>query len=128
MKHVDKELLREVRAFAKNDGTKETFRPIRLKLKECRKALSTPQVMYNFGETICEHGRAAVAILLACTLIERYERLDGHYAWWAREILDAAKLPERYYKRGEISIIDDLHPTRIFEYAGEFFKLTSEEY
>ena len=28
MKHVDRELLREVRAFAKNDGTKEQFRPI----------------------------------------------------------------------------------------------------
>lgn len=128
MKHVDKELLREVRAFAKNDGTIETFSPVRRKLRECRKALSTPEIKYHFDEMICEYGRAAVAILLACTLVERYERLDGHYAWWAREILDAAKMPERYYKPDENSIIDDLHPNRIFEYAGDFFKLTSEEY
>lgn len=127
MKHVDRELLREVRAFANNDGTKEQFRPIRLKLDECRKALSTPEVMYNFDDTLCKYGRAAVAILLACTLAERYDRLEGHNAWWAHEVLDAAKLPLRY-RPEEHSIIDDLHPTRIFEYAGEFFKLTSEEY
>ena len=126
MKHVDRELLREVRAFAKNDGTKEQFRPIRLKLEECRKALSTPEVMYNFDDTLCKHGRAAVAILLACTLIEREYRLDGHYAWWARDVLDAAKLPLGY-RPEEHSIIDDLHPTRIFEYAGELLRLTSEE-
>lgn len=126
MKHVDRELLREVRAFAKNDGTKEQFRPIRLKLDECRKALSTPEVLYSFDDVLRIHGRAAVAILLACTLIEREWRLDGHYAWWAHEVLDAAKLPARY-KPEEHSIIDDLHPTRIFEYAKDFFRLTSEE-
>lgn len=126
MKHVERELLREVRAFAKNDGTKETFRPIRIKLDECRKALSTPEVMYNFDETLREHGRAAVSIILAGTLIERGDRLDHYKEWWAREVLDAAKLPMRY-RPEEHSIIDDLHPTRIFEYAGEFFKLTTEE-
>lgn len=127
MKHVDHELLREVRTFAKNDGTREQFRPIRLKLEECLLALSMPEVMYNFDDTLRKHGRAAVAILLACTLAERYDRLEGHNAWWAREVLDAAKLPQRY-RPEDYSIIDNLHPTRIFEYAGEFFKLTSEEY
>lgn len=48
MKHVDRELLREVRTITKHDGTREQFKPIRLKLEECRKAFSAPEVMYKF--------------------------------------------------------------------------------
>ncbi len=127
MSHVDSYLLREVRAYAKTNGTYEAFKPIRRKLNECIKTLSTPEVMYRFNEFISAHGRAAVAIAIACTLIGRYRRLDGHYSEWAREILNAAQLPPQYYKPEEHTIIDGLNPTRIFEYAGEFLRLTSAD-
>lgn len=122
---VDRELLREVRAFTRNDGTRETLRPIRMKLRECREALSTPEIMNTFDDVLCKHGRPAVAIILAYTLVDRAWRLDNHIAWWAWEVIKAAQLPKN--DPSGWAIIDDLHPTRIFEYAGEFFKMTMEE-
>lgn len=124
MNAVDKELLREIRAYTRFDGKRETFRPIRKQLDACRKDLSTPGVMYKFDDLLLAHGRAPIAILLACTLRERSWRLDGHYLWWADFVLSNAALPS-WYKPEDHSIIDDLHPTRIFEYAGEFLRLTS---
>ncbi len=121
---VDRALIREVRAFTKNDGTRPTRRVIRQKLAQCRDAMSVPGIRSTFFAVAKEHDRAAVALILAYTLIYRARELGKWKFGWAQEILEATNLPG--LDPADFAIHDGLDASRICEYAGCFIRMSEE--
>lgn len=123
---LDREFAREVRKVANGDGSREAKFDFIKKVKETRKKLSTPEVRRTFGECIKEYGRVPVAICVAATIIERRDRLGTHAVRWATSVLEL--WTNKPFSGISFAYINDnLHPTRIEEYAGEFIRLTTEE-
>ena len=123
---LDGDFVREVRKKANGDGSREARFAFIKEVKEARKKLSTPEVRRTFGECIKEYGRVPVAICVAATIIERRDRLETRTVRWATSVL------ELWTNKPFSGIVfahihDNLHPTRIEEYAGEFIRLTTEE-
>ena len=116
---LDGDFVREVRKKANGDGSREARFAFIKEVKEARKKLSTPEVRRTFGECIKEYGRVPVAICVGATIIERTVR-------WATSVLELWT-NKPYSGIAFAHINDNLHPTRIEEYAGEFIRLTTEE-
>ena len=123
---LDRTLVKEIKKLVGVSGTREERFDAMKKIEAARVELSTTEVMRTFHDCLKHHGRAAVAICVASTLYEMCERIDTNYLSWAMAVL------ELWPNRGKTFIsrarIDDgLHPTRIYEYAGDFIRLTSED-
>ena len=121
---LDRTLAKEIKAL-NGDGSREARFDTLRRVEAARKDLSTPEVRDRFNDCIRKHGRAVVAICVAATLYTRRERLDRWGLKWALEALEC------WTNRGQSfvdrSYIDDqLHPTRICEYAGSFIRATTE--
>jgi len=122
---LDRTLAREIKAL-NGDGSREArFETLR-KVRAAKAALSTPKVRDEFGACLREHGRAVTALCVASTLYTRSERIDRWGLRWALAVLElwtnrAASFTDVAY------ICDQLHPTRICEYAESFIRLTTEE-
>lgn len=122
---LDETLAREIKAL-NGDGSRFARFETLQKVKAARAALSTTEVRDKFTDCLRTHGRAITALCVASTLYTRRERLDGWGLRWALAVLEhwTNKMPSFI----DIASIDDqLHPTRICEYAGDFIMVTTEE-
>ena len=122
---LDRTFIQEIKKDANSDGSREARFAFLKKADAAAKKLSTPNVMRSFDDILREHGRVAVGLCVAVTVWERRDRLDRRTVLWAMETL------KRWTNRpGDILrlyIHDNLHPSRIEEYAGSLIKLTTEE-
>lgn len=121
---LDRSFARELRTETNGDGSREAKFAFMRKVKEVREALSTPDVMTNFSDSFKLHGRAPVAICLAETLIERQDRISDRSYIWATEVMKLYKNAPS--DKSFAYINDNLHPSRIEEYAGSFIRMTTE--
>lgn len=122
---LDRTFAREVKRAANGDGSREARFAFLNPAKEAARKLSTPNVRREFDGILREYGRAVVGLCLAVTIWERRDRLERRTVRWAEEVL---KLwTNRPPDIRTLYIGDNLHPSRIEEYAGSFIKLTTEE-
>lgn len=120
---LDRLLAKEIKE-ANGDGTRATRFPflneVRAVIDEC----STVKVYEVFPECFKRHSRAAIAVAVALTISRRRDRLNAAPVRWADEVL---KLwTNRPMSLDYMSFADNLHPSRIEEYAGEFIRVTTE--
>ena len=122
---LDETFAREVKKAANGDGSREARLAFLYPAKEAAQKLSTPNVMNDFDDILREYGRAAVALCVAVTAWECRSWLKERTVRWAKEVL---KLwTNRPRDTLCLFINDNLHPSRIEEYAGSFISLTIEE-
>lgn len=122
---IDRTFAREVKKAANGNGSREARFAFLNPAKEAARKLSTPNVMREFDDILREYGRATVGLCVAVTVWERRDRLESRTARWAQEVL---KLwTNRPPDIRCLYIGDNLHPTRIEEYAGSLIRLTTEE-
>lgn len=122
---LDRTFVREVKKTANGDGSREARFAFLNPAKEAARKMSTPEVMREFNDILKEYGRAIVGLCVAVTVLERRDRLNDSTVLWAMEVL---KLwTNRPRDTLYLCIHDNLHPSRIEEYAGSFIKLTTEE-
>lgn len=122
---LDRTLEKEIKRL-NGDGSREARFDTIKKLRAAMNDLSTPKVMYTFNDCLRAHGRAAVSVCVAATLYERRERIDRWGLSWAKAVL--ALWTNRTPSMVEsICIRDQLHPTRICDYANSLIKLTTQE-
>ena len=123
---LDKEFAKEIKHVANGDGSREARFAFLKKARAAAKDLSTTEAAKRFDAAIKEHGRAVVGIVTADTIIARADRLNSDNVAWAREVLKLyTNRPTDFLS---LHINDNLHPTRIEEYAGKFIRLTTEEF
>ena len=120
---IDRELAKEIKK-ANGDGGREAKFAFLNQVRAVCKTCSTPNVRQVFDGCFKEYGRAAVAVCVAATIIARADRLDPCNVRWARDVLQY--WTNRPAHLDTIVIDDNLHPSRIEEYAGAFIKLTTE--
>ena len=75
-----------------------------------------------FNRTMLQYPRTVPACCIAATIWLRDGTSQGAKEW-ARDVLDAWNASESYKQRAYID--DNLHPSRIEEYAGSFIRCTS---
>ena len=122
---VDRTFSRELSKLANGDGSREAKFDFLTKARAARKALSTPEVMRGaFDDAVKEYGRVAVGVCLAVTIWERRDRLTDRAVQWARAVLEV--WTNRPANMLTVYIDDNIHPTKIEVYAGEFMRLTTE--
>ena len=122
---LDRTFAREVKRAANGDGSREVRFAFLNPAKEAARKLSTPNVMREFDGILREYGRATVGLCVAVTVWERRDRLESRTVRWAIEVLEL--WTNRPPDTRCLYIGDNLHPSRIEEYAGSFIKLTTEE-
>ncbi len=122
---LDRTFAREVKKAANGDGSREARFAFLNPAKEAARKLSTPNVMREFDGILREYGRATVGLCVAVTVWERRDRLESRTVRWAIEVLEL--WTNRPPDTRCLYIGDNLHPSRIEEYAGSFIKLTTEE-
>lgn len=121
---IDRLLASEIKK-ANGDGTRATRFPflneVRAVIDEC----STTKVREVFPECLRRHSRASVAVAVALTIYRRRDAVSYKSLRWAEAIL---KLwVNRPSTLDGMCFDDNLHPSRIEEYAGSFIKLTTEQ-
>lgn len=122
---LDRTFSRELSKLANGDGSREEKFDFLTKARAARKALSTPEVMRGaFDDAVKEYGRVAVGVCLAVTIWERRDRLTDRAVQWARAVLEV--WTNRPVNMLTVYIDDNIHPTKIEVYAGEFMRLTTE--
>lgn len=114
---------REVKKI-NGDGSREARFTFLNPARAAAKELSTPNVANIYGECIKKYGRVTVAICTAATIAERRDRLEFNTLQWANEVLKLWN--NRPSDISCVAIRDNLHPTRIEEYARELIKITTE--
>lgn len=122
---LDRTFARGVKKAANGDGSREARFAFLNPAKEAARKLSTPNVMREFDGILREYGRATVGLCVAVTVWERRDRLESRTVRWAIEVLEL--WTNRPPDTRCLYIGDNLHPSRIEEYAGSFIKLTTEE-
>lgn len=118
---IDRTLAAEIKK-ANGDGSREAKFDFLHKIIAVKNELSTPDVMQRFNDCFKSHSRAAIAVCLAATIQSRRDRLDPETVEWADAVMKLWTNRPRSVDR--VVIEDNLHPTRIEEYAGEFIRLT----
>lgn len=122
---LDRTFVREIRRDANGDGSREARVAFLRLAGEAAQKLSTPDVMREFNNILREYGRAVVGLCVAVTVWERRDRLFRKTVRWAREVLNLwTNKPSNLLR---LYIRDNLHPSRIEEYAGSLIKMTTEE-
>lgn len=120
---LDRELAKEIRK-ANGDGSREAKFKLLGMVRAAREDLSSADVLDHFGEIVEKHGRVPVAICVGVTAVMREERLNRWIVEWGKEVLDL--WVNRPHDTSLALIDDNLHPSRIEEYAGRFVRVTSE--
>lgn len=122
---LDRTFAREIKKTANGDGSREARFAFLSPAREAAKKLSTPNVKREFDDILREYGRATVGLCVAVTVWERRDRLESRTARWAMEVLKLwTNRPSDILC---LYICDNLHPSRIEEYAGSLIRLTTEE-
>lgn len=122
---LDRTFAREIEKAANGDGSREARFAFLNPAREAAKKLSTPNVRREFDNTLREYGRATVGLCVAVTVWERRDRLESRTVRWAMEVLKLWTNRPRDILC--LYIYDNLHPSRIEEYAGSLIRLTTEE-
>ena len=128
MKTLDRTLVKEINA-ANGDESREAKFLLLHKIHKAVEDMSTPDIAERFDEMLVKHGRAVTAICIAATLWTRKERLElgGWELMWATKVLELwTTKPKSETGIGHACIDDQLHPTRILEYAASFMKCTTD--
>ena len=128
MKTLDRTLAKEIKA-ANGDESREAKFALLHKIHKAVKDMSMPDIAERFDEMPARHGRAVTAICIAATLWMRKERLElgGWELMWATKVLELwTTKPKSETGVGHACIDDQLHPTRILEYAASFMECTTE--
>lgn len=116
---MDKSLVREIKAAEKSHRGQTAFL---VQIRRAAKELSTPDIMDGelLKKCINKYGRAVIVCLLASTIMDRADRLHDDTVRWAEDVYRV------WLYRGydTPTIADNLHPSRIEEYAGWFLQLT----
>jgi hypothetical protein len=121
---IDRLLSNEIKK-ANGDGTRATRFPFLNEIRDVINECSTTKVREAFPECLRRHSRASVAVAVALTICRRRDMLSYKSVMWAEAIL---KLwTNRPSTLDGMCFDDNLHPSRIEEYAGSFIKLTSEQ-
>ena len=124
---LDRELTREIRKLV-GDGSRDAKFAMLAKIDAANRELSTAAPRTDFSGILGRHGRAVVAVAVACTLRNRWERLEGWGIEWALAVLDLLPFVWTQGNMDRATIRDTvLHPTAICDYAGDFIRLTSED-
>lgn len=122
---LDRTFAREIKKTANGDGSREARFSFLNPAREAAKKLSTPNVRREFDDILREYGRATVGLCVAVTVFERRDRLESRTVRWAMEVLKLwTNRPSDILC---LYIHDNLHPSRIEEYAGSLIRLTTEE-
>lgn len=90
--------------------------------------MSTPKIVDGdrvYLDAIKKCGRVPVAICFAVTILRRRDQLSGEAGAWAEAVLALWKNRPGNSVDGYID--DNLHPSRIEEYAKDFISLTWSE-
>lgn len=120
---LDKCFEREIKKVNGDGGRKAKFAFLNSAKAAARK-LSTPNVASIYDECIKKYGRATIAICTAATIVERRDRLECSTVLWARQVLKLW-----FNCPSDISCVvikDELHPTRIEEYAASLIRITTD--
>lgn len=118
---VDRTLAKEIKA-ANGDGGREAKFAFLAKVRGVEKELSNINAREIFDTLFGRYPRAAIAVCVASTIIQREDRLSSRSVEWARSVMS-------HWTNRPLTlpcINDNLHPSRIEEYAGSFIRLTSE--
>ena len=120
---LDPELAKEIRKEANGNGSREAKFSFLARIRACSKAMSSPDILYDFDDILTKHGRVCVAVCVAASLQDR-DFLDSDERAWALAVLNCWHNAPRD-KQGEAHYNDGLDLTRILEYAGPFVRLTT---
>ena len=123
--NLDRTFAQEIKKNANGDGSREACFAFLNPAKEVARKLSTPNVRNDFNDILREHGRIAVGLCVAVTVWERRNWLKQRTVQWAEEVLKLWTNKPRDTLC--LFINDNLHPSRIEEYAGSLINLTIEE-
>ena len=129
MSTLDRTLVKEIKA-ANGDGDHDAKFALLHKIHEAVKDMSTPDIAVRFDEMLAKHGRAVTAICIAATIWMRKERLElsGWELMWATKVLELwTTKPKSETGISHAYIDDQLHPTRICEFAASFIRCTTED-
>ncbi len=121
---IEKYFEREVKKI-NGDGSREAKFAFLNTARTAARELSTTNVASVYGECIKKYGRVTVAICTAATIAERRDRLDFSTVLWADEVLKLWN-NRSPHNLSSVAIMDNLHPTRIEEYAASLIKLTTD--
>jgi len=121
---LDNTLAREIRAATGGAGNREARFAFLAKAREAAQDMSNPRILDNFGEYLAKHGRGVVAVCVAATIQgDREGRVSRRAMEWAYAVMDIwNNRPSTWW---DIMIRDNLHPSRIEEYAGSLIRATS---
>ncbi len=118
---LDRSFKNEIKKLNGNGSREAKFENLKV-VRAAVKELSTPDAIRDFGEILRKYGRAVVSVCVAATLVCRRDRISGSTLNWAQEVL---KLwINRPGSIDQFAIRDNLHPSRIEEYAGALIKYT----
>lgn len=121
---ADSELVKEIRR-ANGDGTRAAGLELLRKVKAAKADLSSPDVREHFDDILKKHGRVPVAICVGVTAVLRADDLNRWIVDWGRDVLQ--QWAYRPFDLTVALIEDNLHPSRIEEYAGGFVRATTDE-
>ena len=122
---LDKSFATEIRKANGGDSREARFALLR-EVRAAAAMLSTPSVMRTFGSVLRTYGRVPVALCVAATLHARRAELGNTSALqWADEVM-SCWTNRSPHALDDAYIRDNLHCTRILEYAGSLIRLTSE--
>ena len=81
--------------------------------------------MREFDDILREYGRATVGLCVAVTVWERRRKLERRTVQWAMAVLEL--WTNRPVDILWLYISDNLHASRIEEYAGSLIRFTTDE-
>lgn len=122
---LDRTFAREIKKTANGDGSREARFTFLNRAREATRKLSTPNVMREFDDILREYGRATIGLCVAVTVWERRRKLERRTVQWAMAVLEL--WTNRPVDILWLYISDNLHASRIEEYAGSLIRFTTDE-
>ena len=125
MVKLDRTFVQEIKKVVNGDGSREARFAFLTPAKEAAQKMSTPDIMEEFDNFLREYGRVIVGLCVAVTAFAHRDRLDSSTVQWAKEVLKlwTNRPPDILC----LYINDNLHPSRIEQYAGSLIRLTTED-
>ncbi len=118
---LDETFAREIKKVNGNGSRESRFEFLNTARLAARE-MSTPSIINDYCKYLEKYGRATVAICTAVTISAQHDRLNAKTVMWADEVLNLwTNRPSDIFC---LEIMDNLHPTRIEEYAASLIKIT----
>jgi len=107
---------------ANGNGTPEARYAFLNTARAAARELSATSVMEKFDGILEKYGRAAVAVCVAVTIDRRRNRVEPRTVQWAVAVLSIWQGRPSVYSG--LYINDQLHPSKVEQYAGDFIRST----